>query len=203
MKEKDLDFLYEMGTIRFIQRTWRQFLGANFANLAEHTYRVAWIALMIAKREGVEDTGKVLKMALVHDITESRSGDVHYLSRQYVDRHEEVAIEHMLKDTTLSEEFIALWKEYEKRDCIEAKVVKDADNIDIDLELAEQRSNGCELWKTFSEIRKRVRSAMLYTETAKKIWDKIYESDPHSWHRQAPNRFNAGDWNIDEEKNEQ
>lgn len=195
MQKRDIDFLYEMGTIRYIQRTWRQFLGADFANLAEHTYRVAWIAMVIAKAEGVDDTGKVLKMALVHDISESRAGDVHYLSRQYVDRHEEQAIEDMLMDTSVAEEFVALWKEYEKRECIEAKIVKDADNIDIDMELVEQRVNGCELWKSKYEMRKKVSETKFFTKTAKEIWDQLYDSNPHAWHHNAPtNRFLGGDW---------
>ncbi|MFA4931177.1 MAG: HD domain-containing protein [Patescibacteria group bacterium] len=194
MQKRDIEFLYEMGTIRYVQRTWRQFLGADFANLAEHTYRVAWIALVIAKNEGVEDIGKVLKMALVHDISESRAGDVHYLSRQYVVRKEEEAIEDMLANTALASDFIDLWKEYEKRECIEARVVKDADNIDIDMELIEQRANGCELWKNKYEMRKKVSETKLYTKTAKQIWDQLYDSDPHAWHHNAPNRFQAGDW---------
>jgi len=49
-------------------RSWNQFFDKDLANVTEHTYRVIWIALTLAKREGVEDTGKILKMALVHDL---------------------------------------------------------------------------------------------------------------------------------------
>lgn len=79
--DKDLDFLYEMGCIRFIQRTWKHFLNADFQNLAEHHFRVAWIALMLAKLEKAQNADKILKMALVHDLAESRTGDVNYLQR--------------------------------------------------------------------------------------------------------------------------
>ena len=44
-----------------------------------HTLRVAWIATIIAKNESNADLAKVVKMALVHDIAESRTGDTHYL----------------------------------------------------------------------------------------------------------------------------
>ena len=39
--EKDLRFLYEIGTLRFVGRTWNQFLASGFANVTEHTFRVA------------------------------------------------------------------------------------------------------------------------------------------------------------------
>jgi len=52
-------------------------------------------------------------MVLVHDISESRTGDVDYLSRQYVVRNEELGIKDMLKDTAAEKEFLELWNEYE------------------------------------------------------------------------------------------
>ena len=73
-------------------------------------------------------------------------------------------------------------KEYEKRDSKEAKVVKDADNLDIDLELRELMELGNEVAKKKQPLRKFVRDKKLYTKTAKKIWDEIQTSNPSSWH---------------------
>ena len=89
-RDRDLEFLNEIGTLRFIKRSWIQFLRSDVASISEHMFRMAWIALVIAKHEKVKDTGKILKMVLVHDITESRTGDPHYVSRQYVKIDEEV-----------------------------------------------------------------------------------------------------------------
>ncbi len=193
--KRDLEFLYEIGTLRFIQRTWQQFLSPHFANLAEHHFRVMWLALDIAKREDVEDTGKIAKMALVHDIAESRTGDVHYLSRQYVERNEELGIKDMLADTALEEEFTRLWQEYEVRETIEAKVVKDADNLDVDMELKEQETMGNTVGQSFADAREKVAQTKLYTQTAQDIWSAIQDSDPHDWHCLGRNRLNSGDWN--------
>lgn len=71
--QKDVSFLFEMGSIRFIDRMWRRFLRDDFANLAEHHFRMFWIAMVIATHEGGVDTGKIAKMVLVHDISESRA----------------------------------------------------------------------------------------------------------------------------------
>ncbi|MBI4363505.1 MAG: HD domain-containing protein, partial [Candidatus Doudnabacteria bacterium] len=79
--KRDLELLYEIGAFRFVNRTWVQMLSPEFASTTEHTYRVMWLSLIIAKYEGVTNYEKILKMALVHDLPESRTGDVHYVSR--------------------------------------------------------------------------------------------------------------------------
>lgn len=191
--DRDLEFLYEMGSLRFIQRTWKHFLNADFANLAEHHLRVCWIALVIAKHEGVTNTDKILKMAIVHDIPESRTGDVNYLQRQYTERNEALAIRDMLTDTSLADEFVDLWEEYERRDSIEAKIVKDADNLDVDFELSEQRAKGYAV-EGWTDMRTKVAKGKLYTDTAKRLHAMLDESNPHAWHINGRNRINGGDW---------
>lgn len=190
---KDLDFLYEIGSLRHLVRTWTQFVRSDVANISEHLYRVTWIALVIAKHEKVKNTDKIMKMALVHDISESRTGDAHYLSRQYVDRREELAIDDILKDTSIGKEFTELWKEYEERKSIEAKIVKDADNIDVDLELNELPIDE-RLKSGFQKIRSQAIKRKFFTKTAELMWKEIQTSNPHNWHLSGRNRFNAGDW---------
>ncbi|MCX6807103.1 MAG: HD domain-containing protein [Candidatus Berkelbacteria bacterium] len=77
--KRDLEFIYEVGALRFLQRNWKQFLNADFQNISEHTFRVIWIALILAKHENVNSHEKIIKMALVHDLSESRTGDAHYV----------------------------------------------------------------------------------------------------------------------------
>ena len=50
-QKRDLELLYEMGCLRFINRAWSQFLGSKFANLAEHHFRVIWLSKILAKIE--------------------------------------------------------------------------------------------------------------------------------------------------------
>lgn len=194
--KRDVDFLYELGALRLIDRQWRRFHSQNFANLADHHFRVAWIALVIAAREGGDiDTGTIVKMALVHDIAESRTGDVDYLSRQYVTRDEAAAARDMLAETSVGKEFLALLEAYEKRECIEAKIVKDADNLDVDMELCEQAMQGNALRKTWQTNRRLVADTKLYTKTARRMWEEIQHTDPDHWHAASPkNRVNGGDW---------
>lgn len=191
---RDLEFLYEIGCLRHIQRTWKQFLNPDFQDLSDHILRVIWIALTIAKYEGVENTEKIMKMALIHDVSESRSVDSHYVSRQYVDRHEEEAITDTLDGTAVYDEFLAIWQEYEEKDCIEAKIVKDADMIDVDLELKEQEYRGIKLGEDTLAGRLYVAQEKLTTETGKELFYAIQESNPNDWHIKGKNRFTTGDW---------
>jgi putative hydrolases of HD superfamily len=192
--DRDVEFLYEVGTLRYASRTWNQFLNPLCQNLTEHTLRVIWIALVIAKHEGVVDTSKVVKMALVHDISESRSVDVNYVSRQYADRHEDKAIQDTLGGTVLDEEFLPIWEEYEEKESLEAKIVKDADNLDVDFELKELESMGNQLRAALQPTREHVAENKFYTETARQIWKAVQGSNPHSWHMLGKNRFTTGDW---------
>lgn len=191
--ERDIQFLYEIGSLRFIDRQWKRFLNADFANLAEHHLRVMWLAIIIAKYEKA-DIDKVLKMALVHDIAESRTGDVDYLARQYVKREEELGLKDMLHKTAIEKEFLHLYEEYEKRESLEAKVVKDADTLDVDMELSEQEARGFKLKQVWRGQRQHVKKTQLFTATARKIGRQLETSSPHDWHVKGRNRINAGDW---------
>jgi putative hydrolase of HD superfamily len=189
---RDVAFLYEVGSLRHVQRTWRQFGGVPYANVAEHTVRVAWIAMLIAVREG-GDVARVAQLALLHDLPEVRTGDVNYLSRLYTERHETLAMADMSRDTSLEDHVAGLWRELADGATLEARITKDADALDCDLELMESDAVGTSLRRALEPTREQV-AARLHTRTARLLFDQIYAADPHEWHLTARNRFTAGDW---------
>jgi putative hydrolase of HD superfamily len=193
--KRDIELLFEIGCFRFISRTWTRFLNVDgFQNNTEHSFRVAWIALMLAKHEKQGNHEKILKMALVHDLPESRTGDVDYLSRQYTERNEALAAADMFGDTSLQEEILALLHEYEERKSIESRLVKDADNLDVELELQEQRRRGHALKDLWGKTRKQSVYPKLFTKAAQHFWREIEKADRHDWHVNTRNRFRGGDW---------
>ncbi|MBX4191562.1 MAG: HD domain-containing protein [Candidatus Doudnabacteria bacterium] len=181
---RDIDFLYEIGSLRNVPRGWRQHLGFDVASDLEHTIRLIWLALIISRMEKSGDENKIIKMALVHDVAETRVSDLSYVQKVYVKADEHKAADDMFKDTIIADyrEIIA---EYEKRESIESKIVKDADNLDIDIELKEIEELGSQLPEKWAGNRRLVRDTKLYTESAKKLWDQIQESDPSSWHMKS------------------
>ena len=178
---RDLDLLFELGSLRNMPRGWRQHLGMDCASILEHTMRVAFLALIIARREGQGDEAKILKMALVHDLTETRVSDLSYVQKVYVTADEAKAANEMLAGTSVADiaDVIAT---YERRETIEAKIVKDADNLDIDIELREVENLGHLLPAKWRTLRRKVRDEKLYTQTAKQLWDEIQTADPDAWH---------------------
>lgn len=181
---RDIDFLYEIGSLRNVPRGWRQHLGFDVASDLEHTYRLIWLALIISRMEKQGDENKIIKMALVHDVAETRTSDLSYVQKVYVKADEHKAADDMFEGTIVAD-YRMIIDEYEKRDSIESKIVKDADNLDIDLELKEIEELGSKLPAKWGANRKLVKDEKLYTESAKKIWDAIQGSDPSSWHMRS------------------
>jgi putative hydrolase of HD superfamily len=188
--KKNIEFLYEIGSLRFLERTWRQFFQSPVANDAEHTFRVCWIALLISKEEKVSDEGKILKMALMHDIEETRIPDTNYLSKIYSSRDEAKAIKDMFDGTIFQREFVLLHKELKELKTIEARIVKDADILDVDFEIQEQYYKG-NLLKKIWLAKRRNTAKKLFTISAKKIWRDLYEVNPQEWHLKTFNKYNG------------
>ncbi|MBU6323710.1 MAG: HD domain-containing protein [Patescibacteria group bacterium] len=181
---RDIELLYEMGSLACMDRGWRQHFGMKVESDLEHMYRVVWLALLIARMEGSGDEALIMKMALMHDLAESRTGDASYVQKVYVTADEDRSASDMLAGTSFPD-FYDAFARYEKRDSIEAKLVKDADNLEVDLELKELEERGSLLPKKLADTRRKVRDEKLYTKSAKELWDAIQVSDVSSWHRAA------------------
>lgn len=191
--KKNINFLYEIGTLKRVERAWQQVITSKVSNVAEHIFRVVMIAWIIAKEEKA-DVDKVIKIALIHDMAESRTGDIAFMHRDYVKRNEDLAEEHIFKETSLQKDAKGLLLEYSKRETLEAKIVKDADNIDVDLELKElAQVRDASAMRMAKEHRPVVRSKKLYTKTAKKMWDEIQKIDPNDWHQVLTNKWIFGE----------
>ena len=185
--ERDLDFLYEVGCLRHMDRVWVQFQRPNVANVAEHILRVAWIAQVLAMREGA-DAGKAVRMAMVHDLGKSRAGDGHWINREYMKRDETKSVAATATNTSVEADTNELWTEFEEAKTLEARIVKDADNLDTDLELRERRDEW-HFGQDMVKVRRKVFDHKLYTRSAKELWQEIQDSDPHRWYVDEYNRL--------------
>src|SRR3989338_8498578 len=161
--KRDLEFLYEIGTLKNTERSWQQFMGSGCATVPEHTFRVIFLALLIARGEKFKDEEKVIKMALVHDISETRTGDTNYLTYVYTKRENKRAVHDTFLGTSLSDLNSGILEEYEARETLAAKIVKDADNLDVDIELKEMEERGSLIARKMKPSRKLIRTKKLYT----------------------------------------
>lgn len=179
----DIDLLFEIGAYRHVKRMWIQhFHDGIMENDAEHSFRVIWIALTLARNEKTEiDYKKLMTMALIHDIPEIRCGDQSIVQKLYVTVDEDAALRDTFIGTSL-EDFIGIYKEYKDRECIEAKIVKDADNLEVDFELAERAATGSDLARLWIKEQRPMVRGKLYTDSARTMFDElVVKGNPHQW----------------------
>ncbi|MCX7770655.1 MAG: HD domain-containing protein [Proteobacteria bacterium] len=171
------DFLFEAGMLKRTPRTGFQFLGSGSESVAEHILRTAYTAFCLAHISEKADKNKLILLALFHDFLEARIGDLNYMNKKYTATDEKKAMEDAVKglpfETDLRELFEELWEEK----TLESKLVKDADNIELLLQLKEQKDLGnpyADDWIYFTLQR-------LVTEEGKKLAEIIINTDSTNW----------------------
>jgi putative hydrolase of HD superfamily len=175
--QKITDFLYEAGILAKTPRSGFFFLGSGEQSVAEHVNRVCYIAYCLSKMNGTVDTGKVVQMALFHDISESRISDLNYVHQKYTERLEDKAHQDLADSLPFGEDIKELIDEYEDRESLESVIVKDADNLEFIISLKEQQDIGNA--RAASWIGPSIQR--LVTEEAKQIGAVIMEVDSDRW----------------------
>jgi len=170
-------FLFEVGILKSIPRSGYQFLGSGSESVAEHTFRVAVIAYLLAKHEPKADLQKVLLMSLFHDFHEARTGDHNYVNTRYVTENEDKAVRDLAQKLPFGQEIISLIDEFNSRETPEARLSQDADQLDFILELKRQLDLGNKSaaeWLRYAVKR-------LITDFAKKLADEIIKIGSSDW----------------------
>ena len=131
-------------------------------SVAAHSFGVAVIAMLLADRaraRGVEvNVERLLRMALLHDLTETRTGDLPSTIKHYFDKasikaaDEAIAREIFTELGDFRESYLELWSDYEHRASVESKLVKAADKLDLLVQSREYEKGGArslqEFWDT-------------------------------------------------------
>jgi len=102
-------------------------------SVADHSWRVAVMALLVAEEFPDLNIEKVLKMCLIHDFGEAITGDVpSFYKTEQDEKKEDVAITELLSmlSPKLESEFSALFVEMHELKTEEAKLYKALDRIE-------------------------------------------------------------------------
>ena len=102
-------------------------------SVAEHSWRLALMAMLCRDEFPHLDMDKVIKMCLIHDLGEAVTGDVPAFYKTEAHRRtEDKAVETLLAGLPAPhrEEFAALFAEMEARETEEAKLWKALDNLE-------------------------------------------------------------------------
>ena len=139
-----LSVLLELQRLKRLDRTgWvLRGLPPGAESVASHSYGVALTAMMLAdeaRARGAEvDVERVLRIALLHDLQETRTGDMPRTVADYYGAEARRAAERAAFDDIMrgagdehAGHYAALHEDYEGRASLEARLVKAADVVDL------------------------------------------------------------------------
>jgi putative hydrolase of HD superfamily len=175
---KDLiNFLFEVGMLKKTPRTGYQFLGSGKESVAEHTFRMTIIGYLLSLQEPQADSMKTTLMCLFHDLHEARTGDLNYVNKRYVQIDEDKAIQDLAKGLPFSDQIVSLTREFTEGKSVEARISRDADQLDLILSLKEQQDLG----NTYAREWLHYALKRLRTEAARSMAQEILETDSTEW----------------------
>lgn len=184
------NFVYETGIHSQTPRSGFWFLGSGSQSVAEHLFHTAMIAYALTHFAPKADKNKVVLMALCHDLGEGRTSDHNYVHQRYGRLSEADALADMAVNLPFGGELLALYKEEQARLTLEAKLVKDADQLEWLATLRGEEVKGnlkAREWIAIAHKR-------LKTPAGKKLGTMLMKMHPDAWW------FNAKDaWFVDRE----
>lgn len=174
--------IFEMGQLKNLPRSGWLLLGIpDPESVAEHSFRVAVVALVLAAIDGA-DIGRTVALALMHDAHESRIGDTPSVGRAYVSTaapeaitaHQTAGMPH-----EAAKAIQALTAEYEAPEADrtrEAALAHDADKLETLAQAIEYEAQGYGTapWRETS-------LTALRTDTGQQLAQAIGAADPRWW----------------------
>ena len=133
-----LEMILECNELKAIPRMgWRVRGVRDGESVAEHSYAVALLSMILADRMDVEiDHEKLLRIALLHDLPEHMLGDIHAPAGRILGEEAKEAAELRIMERLFSgvengREYVELWKEFADRTSVEGRLVRAVDKLEM------------------------------------------------------------------------
>ncbi len=137
------NYLNEVGMLNRTPRSGFAFLGSGAQSVAEHIHRMMHIAFVLARLSDEKvDELRLLHLVLFHDLPEARTSDHNYVNRRYVIEDMEKVLDDGAREWVNGDEIVALIREFEAGETPEARLAKDADQLELLLMLKQQADLG-------------------------------------------------------------
>ncbi len=172
MRMSEEDFIFQLGQLKRTPRSgWLSIGIKGCESVAEHSFRTAAIAHMIAKGEGLpeQECRDAMLLGLMHDAHEARVGDLTKLAKKYVNGDTAPAIAGSLGP------FSETVKLLETRNPKLKTIVKDADLLEMFFQAKEYLEEGNPIASEWFAPQK------LRTKTAKKIYGRMKKRGSRAW----------------------
>lgn len=192
--EQLANFVYETAIHSKTPRSGLWFLGSGEQSVAEHLFHTALIAYALAYLEPAADKNRILLMALTHDLAEGRTSDLNYVHQRYGRLAEASAVADIAMSVPFGKEIADLYQEEQAKETLEAKIVKDADQLEwISTLRAEEAKGNIKAREWIDICAKRLK-----TDAGKKLYEVMDRTHPDAWW------FHASDsWFVDRKQEHQ
>jgi len=164
-----LQFFMMSGRLKAeMRRGWVKKLGmARPESVADHSYRTALITMLFSDSLGL-DTGKALRLALIHDLPEAIVGDAmpEERSGKRKIKVETKAMQELLSELSQEQRalYLEAWEEFIDGKTPEARLVRQADKLEMAIqawEYANERGDPSLAKEFWSSARGQVEDARL------------------------------------------
>ena len=161
-----LDFFNTVADLKKIPRKgWKEKVGLlTPESVADHSYNTAVMAMVLSDLKEF-DTEKILRMALLHDMAESVTGDFtpEEISKKDKRKMENNAMQDILSKlpSKLASNYTKIWKEYQNGNSKEAILVHEIDRLEMALQARKYSDDGYpreKLEMFFSTAKKEIKS---------------------------------------------
>ncbi|MBI1998757.1 MAG: HD domain-containing protein [Parcubacteria group bacterium] len=180
-KSKDVEqianFVYEAGALSKTPRSGLWFLGSGTQSVAEHLLRTSYIAYALCHLTPAANKNRVIFLALMHDIGEGRTSDLNYVHQRYGRLAEAQAVKDIATSVPFGEEIKGAYEEEQARASLEAKLAKDADNLEWISTLREEEVKGNIKARSWIEIAEK----RLKTEAGQAVGARLLKTHPDAW----------------------
>ena len=129
------NLLFEAKMLKEIPRSGFHFLGSGKESIAEHSFSTTFIAYVLSQLEPDIDALKLISMCLVHDLPETRVGDLNAVHKTYVTANEVKAVKDITDSLPFGSSITNLIAEFNEGNSPEARLAYDADQLSLILEL--------------------------------------------------------------------
>lgn len=164
----EIDFVCQAGALRRVERSGWKTIGIKPESVSEHSFRAAIIAYILARKEGV-DPEKAALAALLHDLHEVRTSDIHIVGKKYLKIDEKKAREDAFAPFP---ELLSLLNDERIM-----RIADDADRLELIFQAKEYRDLGNRYVEQWIERA----SALLKTNSAKRMAKEAMRRDAFRW----------------------
>ena len=175
-----IGFFCEAGALKNLPRSgWRLAGIKNAESTADHSFRAAVIAYVLAKMEGASPE-RACALAVFHDIPEARTGELDKIMASYHDKC--TAETKAVKESEASAILGGRWYsdiigEIEARQTLESKVANDADLLECVLTAIEYAQSGYQKAMDWAVAKDK----FFLTRSAGKLYEEALKSDSSGW----------------------